>query len=83
MQEQIKQLTTVIQKQQQTVDKTASVIKEKRSLEELLAALQTEYTDKIQQANAALQQSAAQNAEVTNDAAYMAAQLAGIGNNAG
>ena len=81
-QAQIEQLTAYVKEQETAVQNTSSVVRQNRQLNELLGKLQTEYTDKIQQANTALQQSAARNAEVTNDAAYMAAQLAGISNNA-
>ena len=72
---QIQQLGERVQEDEDAVGRTASVVKENRSLNELLGRLQEEYTAKIQQANAILQQQTAENTETRQDAAYMAAQL--------
>ena len=72
---QIQQLSEYVKEQEAMVGRTASVVKENRSLNELLGRLQEEYAAKIQQANAILQQRTAENTETRQDAAYMAAQL--------
>ena len=82
MQEQLGQYGEILKKQQETVGKTSSLIRQNRQLESMLAELQNEYTGKINQANALIRGQAAKNAEVTNDAAYLAGQLAQKGKSA-
>ena len=76
----IQELQKQVQQQSQIVNKTASVIRENRMLNEYLAKLQDEYTTKINQANMVLGAERAKIDKVTDDAAYMANQL--YGNNA-
>ncbi|MBR2070405.1 MAG: hypothetical protein IJ981_03160 [Clostridia bacterium] len=79
-QQAIEQMQAQLQQQGEIVDKTATVIRENRMLNEYLAKLQDEYTTKINQANMILGGQQAKIDEVTDDAAYMANEL--FGNNA-
>ncbi len=62
--------------QGKTVEQVDRIIAQNRKLQQTLAALQTEYTDKINTANQVITAQSAQNAETTQDARSLALMLA-------
>jgi hypothetical protein len=72
---QMQQMSTQIQQQQKTVDKVDSIINENRKLQMFLTELQNEYTMKIKEANAVMEQARARVGELTQDATLFADEL--------
>jgi hypothetical protein len=72
LQSQLGEAAKMIEQEAQTVEKTAGVIKENRSLQKLLAELQSEYSTKINTANALLTAQGYKNRELQTDAQALA-----------
>lgn len=77
----IQQIAVKMKEQGKTVEQVNRIISENRKLNATLAQLQTEYTAKINQANAANVELAKQNDAVTKDAQLMALMMADADNN--
>lgn len=69
------QMQKRLSEQGKTVEQVDRIIAQNRKLQETLAALQTEYTEKINTANQILSAQAEKNAETTRDAQALAAIL--------
>lgn len=83
---QLMEATQVIQKQRETADKVAAVIRENNQLKTMLAQLFVEANEKINLANEQIQRGNRANAEVTEDATEFASVIAdtmGMGGDAG
>ena len=72
----IEELGKRLQKQGKTVDQVNAVIAQNRQLSAMLAELQTEYTQKINQANAEMQMQNAEYMQTRKDAETMAMMMA-------
>lgn len=74
-QDQLAQAALVIQKQTEVVDKAQTIVQENRRLKEELLSLQSEYTNKIFQANGKLAQSQMREQEARADATEFANEI--------
>lgn len=74
-QDQLAQAATIIQKQTEAVNNAQSIVQENRRLKEELLKLQSEYTNKIMQANGKLQQSRMREEIARQDATEFAQKI--------